>query len=465
MSGIKSFFGTWSFYKKVIILTIPMMIQNGITQFVNMVDNLMIGQVGTAEMSGVSIANQLIFVFNLCIFGALSGAGIFGAQFFGSKNIKGLRDTFRFKILMGLVLGAIGIFVLTFFSEGLISIYLRGEGKPEEIAAALNFGKGYLLIMSVGFIPFAISQCFASTLRETGKATAPMVTSFLAVGVNLALNYILIFGNFGAPKMGVAGAAVATVISRFCELFAIAIYCFATRNKNTFMKGAFRSFKIPASLVLDIIKKATPLMLSETLWSAGLAFLNQRYSVRGYAVVPATNISSTFFNLFSVAIISLSCAIGILMGQQLGAGGEKTALDSSKKLITFATLVGVVIGLALWVSADFIPDLYKVDGSVKELATIFMKILAIIIPFDAMVTASYFIMRSGGKTMITLIFDAGSMWGMSVLSAYILSRFTSLPIIPLFAVVQFFFLVKAFIGVLIVRRGKWIVNMVSESNT
>ncbi len=458
----KSFFGTWDFYKKVIILTIPMMIQNGITQFVNMLDNLMVGQVGTAEMSGVSISNQLIFVFNLCIFGALSGAGIFGAQFFGSGNMKGLRDTFRFKILMSIVLGAVGVLALTVFSEDLISLYLKGEGSPEEIAAALKYGKEYLLIMAVGFIPFALSQSFASTLRETGKAIAPMATSLMAVGVNLALNYVLIFGHFGAPKLGVAGAAVATVISRFCELFAIVIYCFATRHKNTFMLGAFKGFKIPLNLVRDIIKKATPLMLSETLWSAGLAFLNQCYSVRGYEVVPATNISSTFFNLFSVAIISLSGAIGILMGQQLGAGGESTALDSAKKLITFATLVGVVIGGALAFSAPLIPDLYNVEPSVKELATIFMQILALIIPFDAAVTASYFIMRSGGKTMITLIFDSGSMWGISVLTAFVLSRFTSLPILPLFAIVQFAYVIKAFIGILIVKKGKWIQNIVAS---
>ena len=458
---LKGFFGTKDFYKKVIMLTLPIMIQNGITQFVNMLDNLMVGRVGTPEMSGVSISNQLIFVFNLCVFGALSGAGIFGAQFFGNGNTEGVRNTFRFKLVFSVIISVFGIVFFYFLADPLISAFLTGEGKPEEIEATFRFGKEYLMIMLIGFLPFTLSQSFASTLRETGKAISPMVTSVMAVAVNLVFNYILIFGHFGAPKLGVAGAAIATVISRYVELIAIVFWSVKTRAKNQFMIGAFKSLKIPMELVKSIIKKGMPLMLSETLWSGGMAMLNQCFSVRDYAVVPATNISSTFFNLFSVTIIALSSAIGILMGQQLGAGETKTAMANAKKLIVFATIVGFFVGIIFAIAAIWIPYLYETGENVRSLATIFMQILAIILPFDAAVTASYFIMRSGGKTLITLLFDSGSMWCISVLLAFVISRFTDIPIVPFFAIVQFAYVIKAFIGIFIVKKGKWIENIVA----
>jgi len=460
---IRSFFGDRAFYKKVMLLTLPIMIQNGITNFVNMLDNLMIGQVGTAEMSGVSIANQLIFVFNLTIFGAISGAGIFGAQFHGKGDTEGLRYSFRFKIIFCSLITILGMVLFYFFASQLISLYLTGDGSAEEIAASLKWGKEYLLIMMIGFLPFTATQSFASTLRETGKATPPMVAGLIAVGVNLILNYILIFGNFGAPKLGVHGAAIATVVSRFVELFCLTFWTFKNKHKNKFIIGAFSSVYIPIGLIRKITVKGLPLMVNEFLWSGGMAVLNQCYSMRGYNVVPATNISSTFFNVFSVAFLSLGGAIAIITGQQLGAGDTKNVMSTAKKLITFSVLVGTAVGIVYAFAAFLIPYLYNVSDEVRGMSTSFMQLTAFIMPFDAFVTASYFIMRSGGKTIITFLFDSGCMWGISILSAFLLVNFTTLPIVPLFGIVQLAYVIKAILGFFIVRRGKWIQNIVAEN--
>ena len=188
----KRFIGDKAFYKTVLALAIPIMLQNGITNFVNMLDNVMIGRVGTIEMTGVAIANQLIFVFNLCIFGAVSGASIFGAQFFGKGDHKGVRDTFRFKVLICFIITALGIGILYFFGNELTSLYLTGEGNPEDALASLDFARQYMLIMFVGFLPYTLSQCYSGTLRETGQATVPMFAGVSAVLINLSLNYILI---------------------------------------------------------------------------------------------------------------------------------------------------------------------------------------------------------------------------------------------------------------------------------
>ena len=230
--NIKKYVGDKTFYKHVLVVALPIAVQNAITSFVGMLDNLMIGQLGTEQMTGVSVANQLIFVFNLCIFGAISGAGIFGAQFFGSGNDKGLRDTFRFKIVASILLTALGVVIFLTAGPSLIGAFLQGEKGRFDPAATLGFGREYLSVMMFGMLPFAFTSCYSGTLRETQQTVVPMAAGIAAVLINLVFNYILIFGHFGAPAMGVAGAAAATVISRFAELAIVAVYTHANRAKT-----------------------------------------------------------------------------------------------------------------------------------------------------------------------------------------------------------------------------------------
>ena len=459
---LKSLIGDKKFYKHVLVLVIPIFIQNFITNFVNMLDNLMVGKIGQVEMTGVSVTNQLIFVFNLVIFGAISGAGIFGAQFVGSGDVKGLRDTFRFKLVscVLLTLAACGIFLL--FGDTLIHLYLKGEGDVTDAARSLSFGKDYLLIMLIGFIPYTVSQCYASTLREKGQTVLPMAAGIAAVCINLFLNWVLIFGNLGAPVLGVKGAATATVISRFAELIIVVLFTHLTSEKNTFIKGAYKSFKIPAALCKNIIKKGTPLMINETMWAAGMAFVAQCYSVRGLDVVAANTITTTFFNVFSVAFISLGAAIGIILGQLLGVGKLDEAYDSSKKLIAFSVAVSTLIGGLFALCANFIPQFYEVSGEVRELATKLMWVSACIMPLDSFANAAYFTLRSGGQATITMIFDSGFVWAAFVPVAYILANFTNVPIIPLYITVNALTFFKDVLGFIFVKRKKWLKNIVSE---
>ncbi|MBR6795853.1 MAG: MATE family efflux transporter [Clostridia bacterium] len=458
---IKKFIGDKRFYKRIIVLMLPILIQNGITNFVNMLDNIMVGRVGEIEMTGVSSTNQLIFVFNLCIFGAVSGAGIFGAQFFGSGDTKGLRNTFRFKMIFCTVLSVAVGAVFLFFGEDLIWLYLKSEKNTANATAALAHGYDYLKIMLISFIPAGIVQCYSSTLRETGKTVPPMMAGVIAVLVNLVLNYVLIFGNFGAPALGVAGAAIATVTARFVEFFILVVWTARHRESNRFIIGAYKSLRVPLKLVKQIVVKGFPLMLNETMWALGMAFLNQCYSQRGMAVVTANNIVQTFFNVFSVAFMAVGVSIGIILGQLLGAGKTEEAKDTATKLIAFSVFTSVVFTVLFAVSAIFIPEIYKIDSSVKLLATRMMQICALAMPLDAFANSSYFTLRSGGEALITFIFDSGFVWVVAVPTAFVLSRFTEIPILPLYAVCQGINIIKCAIGLYFVKKGKWIKNIVS----
>ncbi len=458
-------FGDRAFYRHVFIIAIPILIQNFITNFVSMLDNVMVGRVGGVEMSGVAVANQLIFVFNLCVFGAVSGAGIFGAQFHGNGDVKGVRDTFRFKLVVSTLLTGVGTVIFLAMGKTLIGAYLKGDGDVANATASLGFARDYLLIMLIGLLPYALSQCYAGTLRETGKTIFPMVAGVAAVLVNLVLNYFFIFDHFGYHGLGVKGAAIATVISRFIELEILVLGTALQKREHPFIVGAFRRFSIPFVLVKRILSKAIPLMVNETMWAGGVAMLNQCYSERGLIVVEANNICQTFFNVFSVAFLAVGSAVAIIVGQQLGAGKTEEAKKSSTKLITFSVLVSMVVAIVFAIVAELIPLFYNTTDDVRRLATRLMQICALIMPFEAFVHACYFTIRAGGKTLITFLFDSGFSWIVSVPVAFVLSRFTSVPILPMFLICQLLVLAKCLIGFFFVKRGDWVVNMVGEPDS
>ena len=457
---LKKLVGDKAFYKYVILLALPIMIQNGITHLVNMLDNIMIGSIGQSEMSGVSIANTLIFVFNLCIFGAVSGAGIFGAQFAGIKDTQGITYTLRFKMLFCGLFALLAVGVFSLWGEPLITLYLQGEGDAADAAAILSHAKEYLSIMLIGLVPFALVQCYGSTLRETGQTTPPMAAGVVAVLVNLIGNYILIYGHFGAPKLGVAGAAIATVISRFVELAVLVIWTHTHKERNPFAPLLFRGFHIPLRLAWRITLKGMPLMVNEAAWSLGIATMNRQYSLRGLDVVGASNISQTFWNVFAVSFMAVGVAVGIIVGQKLGEGDKKGAKADSMKLIAFSTAIGIGVTIVYCLLAPFIPYLYDITPSVHHLAVSLMIVSALSMPLDAFAHASYFTLRSGGQAFITFLFDSVYTWAVNVPLAFCLIQYTDLPIVAVFAACHFVNIIKCFLGMWLVKKGKWIKTIV-----
>ena len=454
------YIGDRAFYRRVFGVAVPIIIQNGISNFVSLLDNIMVGQVGTIPMSGVSIVNGLLFVFNLSIFGASSGAGIFTAQFYGSQDHTGVRHTFRFKLLICTVLSLLGAAIFLFGGSGLIGLYLTGEGDAATAAGALEYGLKYLSIMLWGFLPFALTNTYSSTLRETGETFIPMVGGITAVCVNLVLNYVLIFGHFGAPKMGVEGAALATVISRYVELAIVAGWTHSHTARNPFIVGAYRSMYIPGRLLKSILIKGMPLLINEFLWSSGMAIMNQCYSTCGLDVVPAMNISSTLFNLGSVVFLSMGNSVGIIMGQMLGAGHpEAEVRDANRKLIAVSVASGAVFGVLMAAVSGLFPEIYNTTDAVRHLAAQLICVSAVMMPFNSYTNATYFTLRSGGQTLVTFLFDSCFVWVCCVPLAFCLSRFTGISILPLYIICQGTDFIKCAVGAFMLKQGKWIQNL------
>lgn len=459
---MRKLIGSKEFYRKLFAVALPIMLQNGISNFVNLLDNIMVGRLGTEQMSGVSIVNQLVFIFFLCIFGAIGGIGIFTAQYAGQKNNEGIQFTFRFKLILGVII--LVMFSAIFLLKGtdLISLYLHEGSEEGDLAATLMYAKDYLLVILIGLIPAVVEQVYSSTLRECGETVVPMVASIIAVFVNLIFNYILIFGHFGAPAMGVVGAAVATNISRFLQVGIVVVYVHATSKKHTYINGMYKSFTVPFDLIKKMMYMATPLIFNETLWAAGVAAQTQIYSVRGLAVVAGLNINSTINNVFNIAFIAMGDAVAIIVGQLLGAGKMDEAKDTAYKIIAFSSVMCIGIGTVLFLFAPIFPLIYNTSDEVRNIASGIIKCSAVLMPLYGFLHATYFTIRSGGKTLITFLFDSVFLWVVSVPVAFILINKTGMSIFVAFFIVEITNLIKCIIGWLIMKSGVWVQNIVND---
>lgn len=456
----EKYFGDGRFYKRVFMIAIPIMIQSGITNFVNMLDNIMIGQIGTESMSGVSIVNQILFVYNLCIFGAVSGAGIFTAQYYGQQNTKGIQYTVRFKLLLGIAATSLAFGICIAGGPTLINMYLKGEGTAESIRATLYYGRQYMLIMLVGLPFYMITQVYASTLRECGKTILPMKAGIAAILINLALNYLLIYGKFGFPAWGVRGAAVATVCSRIAETAIIVMATHQNPVDNPFVTGLYRTMSIPRDVIRKIVIKGTPLLLNETFWAAGMASLAGCYSLKGLHVVAALNITNTIANLFNISFAAMGEAVAIIVGQILGTGDMKKAKDTDRKLIVSSVLLCSGVAVLMFVIAPVFPRFYNTSADIRSTAMRLIMITALFIPQNALLNALYFTLRSGGKTMIAFFFDSVFMWCVNVVTAFSLATCTTLSILWIYFFVQLTDSLKAVIGFILVKKGVWLQNIV-----
>ena len=420
-----------------------------------MLDNIMIGSLGTEAMSGVSIANQLFFIFNMIIFGALAAVGIFTSQFHGARDERGVRYTFRIKTYINLLLTIVTVIVLTTFGSEAIRAFLHPDGSGSDLELTFNHGMDYMVISLIGLFPYAMSQVYASTLRESEETKLPMWSGFVAISVNFVLNILLIFGNLGFPQLGVKGAALATVISRFAELFFLVIAVHIRRDKYAFINGVFASFAVPVPLFKQVLTKGSPLLLNEILWSAAMWVKNLCLSTNGLETVAALNVQTTVFNVLNISYIAVCASIAVILGNMLGSGKTEQARKDSTRLITFALLVGtglMVIQVAL---SPVFPLLYNTSDSAKELATYMLIVSGLAMPIYSTVMACYYTLRSGGLTFITLLYDCVWAWCVTAASALIFTYVIPVGIHGLFAIVTFAEGAKIIPGIILVAKIRW----------
>jgi len=483
----KKFIGDKAFYRAVMIILLPLVAQQGITSFVNLLDTLMVGSLGEETLSAVGVVNQILMVFNLTIFGGLSGVSIFGSQFAGKNDVDGMRQSFRAKLYFCAFVCVAGITLLLTMGDRFIAMFMQGEmnsqsagmtaeALAQRVAFASQQAHDYLWIMLCGLPAFALAQTYAGSMREMGKTVATMVGSVIAILTNLVLNFLLIYQTrelsvFGltftmwGAGMGVRGAALATVIARFVEMFFILIYAHLHQNRYVFLRGAFRNGYVPLSLLKRIAITGTPLMLNEVLWSLGMTFINQCYSSRGMTALAALNITSTAWNLFCIIMFAMGNAVSIMVGQYLGRGDKKGARDVDTKLLFITVVSHLFLGGLLALVAGLIPNLFNVTEEARALAKQTLVIAGLSLPIHAFLHATYFTIRSGGKTVVTFLFDSVYTWCVPAVIAFVLSRYTQANVVTMYFCIQFIDVIKLVIGLFMLRSDFWANNVVDDQNT
>ena len=439
-----------------------MMIQNGITNAVGLVDHIMVGSLGTEAMTAVSIVGQLLFVYALALFGGISGPGIYTAQFYGQGNTEGVRSSARMKAVIAISVTVLGVAILTLAREPLLHLYMHGESTELDVELTLSHARDYLHIMLLGLPAMAVTQVYSSTLRETGDSIKPMAAGIVSVVADIVFNYLLIYGSLGFPRLGVQGAAIATVIARYLEMTVLVIWIYRRREKHPFVNGLWRTLRIPKDLCVKMIRKTIPIFCNEFLWAAAIAALTQCYSTRGLEVVAGINISNALSNLLSVVFVSLGSAVGILVGQTLGTGEFARAKREALVLIRFSALICIGLSLILLALSGVFPQIYDTTDEVRMLATHFIIITALCLPMHGLLNSLYFTLRSGGKTLITFFFDSVFSWTVSLPLALTLCFLTDLHILLVYTLVQAADLIKIVIGAVMIRKGIWLNNLAEE---
>ncbi len=445
------------FVTRVFIVALPMIIQNVVTSFAQLVDNLMVGSLGEAAIAGVGASNMIFSVVMYVGFGISEGCSIFAAQQYGAKQYDNLKKTFVIAMYFGLVLCFSAMLFVGFNTDFFIGLFIHGDGAVT--TQAMQLGIEYTSIALFSYFFVVINIAIGSLFRATGYAKYPVVASIIAIILNTFLNYIFIFGNLSAPALGVSGAAIATVISRTIE-FLILIFLIHTTNPP-FKTKLIDFFTVPLNLIKQVGIKAVPLTLNEFGWGFGRAMIMALYGARSAEEFAAMQMANTVANILFAAMGGFSVAVSVIVGQELGRGNLEVAKNSAKNLVYLSAFVGLIMTMISIVLVKLMPLFYSsVSDQTMLLAQQFLFVIGVFFIVYMILVTIFFILRCGGDTMGVLIMDSIFMWIIIVPVTYLLVIYTPLSILTIYVVMQLFELLKLLLATKVYRRYKWLHKIV-----
>ncbi len=451
----KELFKDRQLMKSCVTLAIPIMLQTLVVSSVNLVDNLMVGKLGDVALSAVVSSNKYYAIIQFVVNAVIASCSIYLSQFNGAGNIEKMKETFRFSFICSYTLLILGFTLVIVFPSQLIGFIIDDP-------AVILEGTNYLKYACWSYLPMGISICIAGSMRVVGDSKSPMMVSIVGIITNAFLDYAMIFGKFGFPMMGVAGAALATVIARIVEacLYLVVL----KRGEYPFKTKISELLKFKKSLAKDIIVKAIPLTINEFLWQFGMTVLMKAYSSRGTVINTAYSIQMTISEIFFILFSGMAVASTVLIGTPLGANRLEEAKGNGYKLICFSELLSIVFGAGMFLSSYIVPLIYTtVSNDAMSCAQDFLKTMGLLYWIYMFNVQCYFILRAGGDTKSTMFMDSGFMWAFNIPLVAVLCYFTDLSIILVYVIGQCTDLVKAFIAYRMVRKEKWVRNLAIEN--
>lgn len=442
------------FLKTLVTLMLPMVAQNLITLAAQMMDSLMLGRLGQIELSASSLANQPFFIFNLLIFGMASGSSVLNAQFWGKRDIRSIKIVISICLKVALTVSILLGAAVMFFPETVMRIY---TDDPQIITA----GSEYLRIIGWCYFFFGLSNTLLTTIRSVGIVRIAVIDSVFSLVCNSGLNYLLIFGNFGFPKLGIQGAAIATVIARMGEAVIVLVYILVIDRKLQFKLRDFWEFDV--GLLKNYLKNGLPVAFNEVFWSVGVSIQSMIMGRLGASVVSASQIASIVQQFSSVLIFGVANAAAIIIGNDIGAG----KMERARERVTWFRIIGVLLGILasgiiLGLSGPVV-SFYNVPDETKQLAIEMLRVLAVIVLFVAQTGIGVVgLLRGGGDPRFALFVDLAGLWLVAT-PAGLLSAFVfKAPVLVVYACTKLDEPVKLLMLAWRMRNHRWMRDVTGE---
>ena len=451
--NLKRYFGDKAFFKSTLLVAIPLMAQQLISNSVNLLDNLMIGQLGDNALASVATVNRYFIIAIFGMQGMIAASSVFLAQFYGSNDEEHMKQSFRFALISTSLIMILFIIIALMFPENIIRFFINDQ-------EVINMGAQYIKVAALSFIPTMITMAISGAMRSVGDSRKPLFAGMISMVTNVFFNYVLIYGHLGMPALGVVGAGIGTLIARIVEL-GIILYFLVDGDYK--FKTPFKDlFDISPTLSKAITLKALPLSLNEVLYASGMAVLMRFYGTRGADVISAYAIAVTVSDLFFTMNAGMSVATTILVSQPLGANKLDEAKENGYKLLGFSTILSVFFGFLLFLTSFIVPHLYDVSANSMYIAQNFLRIMSFLFWIYVLNTTSYFILRAGGDMKSTLIMDSGYMWTVNLVCVGIATHYTDVGILGLYLVGQLTDVVKLGFALKLVHKEEWVVNLAKQ---
>lgn len=439
------------FYRMMIVLVIPIIIQNLLVSSLNMVDTLMIGAIGEDQIAAVGIANQFFFLYNLIIVGIGAGCSMFISQFWGSKDLDDIHKTLGVGLVCGCCAALLFTLIALITPTLILSLF---TDDPMVISMSVE----YLRVVCISYVFTAVSIIFAAAMRSIGNARLPMMISFIAILTNALLNYIFIFGFLFIPAMGVKGAALATLIARVIEF---ALLSYFSLKKGSVLAGTFSHyFKFSKEFFFKIQRSILPVILNEGCWGIGSILYTVAYGQIGTKAIAATQITSTIQNIFLVLCFSMSSAALVMIGNQIGAKNKEKAIAYSRKFTILALILGIVLGIMMIFAAPLIIGIFNISDEVRNSAILILRIFSFMAPIRVLTIIMIVgIFRGGGDAKYALKVEAVTMWLIGVPLAFIGATVFNLPVEYVVALISLEEIIKVCVCIPHLKSNKWIHNL------
>lgn len=442
-----------SFIKGYFKLSLPVICQQLLTNLISITDNLMIGVAGEQALSAVSVANKFFFVYSLTIFGLTNGVGIFIAQYYGAKEHTSCQQVFRFGIKTGCAIAVLVTGFMLVYPEITMSLFIKD-------ANVIELGLEYIKYIRFTYVPFAFISMASVAFRVIGQPSVPLKTGFISFITNIVFNYLLIMGNLGFPRLGIAGAAIATLLARIAEMLTL-IWLLLRKDNSLSLRG--RHPALDLSQKKHVLGKTFPLMCNEIIWSIGINILFLNYCFINERYVPAITVADNVSHLAYVAFSGCGVVAGVYIGNELGAGNLELAKENGEKMLQTALLILGAGNVIILASSFFAPQIFSLSPANVTMARNLIIVKGLLSWTQSYANTAYYILRSGGDTKSVLIIDGIYTWVGPVLVSTVFSRIIPLSFLALYVLVEGMGLIKVFISLYFYKKGTWLNNLTERS--